>query len=135
MARKTVILCVDDEANALVLRKMVLQKAGYEVATASCAREALQIASSRDIDLVISDHLMPGTTGTELARQIKAEHPKLPVVLLSGVNEIPVGAEIADMFLSKVEGPEKLCQQIAAVLSQAGPPQEGAATRNNEGHA
>lgn len=117
MARKTVILCVDDEANALLLRKLVLQKAGYEVATASSAREALEVAGSRPVDLVLSDHLMPGTTGAELARDIKARHPHLPVILLSGVNEIPSGAEVADLFLSKVEGPEKMCTQVAALLN------------------
>lgn len=118
MARKTVILCVDDEPNALLLRKLVLQKAGYEVATASSARDAMEVVGSRPVDLVLSDHLMPGLTGAELARQMKAKHPQLPVILLSGVNEIPTGAEIADLFMSKVEGPEKLCQQIAAVLEQ-----------------
>ena len=135
MGRKTVILCVDDEANALLLRKLVLQKAGYEVATASSAREALQIVCSREVDLVLSDHLMPGATGAELARQMKAAHPQLPVVLLSGVNEIPAGAEIADMFLSKVEGPEKLCQQIAAVLGQSDSRHTDAASGNGDRQA
>ncbi|HEX2599025.1 MAG TPA: response regulator, partial [Terriglobales bacterium] len=79
--------------------------------------EALKIASSEAIDLVLSDHLMPGITGTELALQMKLEHPKLPVVLLSGMNEIPTGADAADLFLSKVEGPDRLCQEIAAVLN------------------
>ena len=57
---KHVILCVDDEDNPLVLRKLVLEKAGYEVATAHSADEALNILASRRIDLVLSDHLMPG---------------------------------------------------------------------------
>jgi len=114
---KFVILCVDDEENPLVLRKFLLQKAGYEVITAKSGLEALKIASSEAIDLVLSDHLMPGITGTELARQMKLEHPKLPVVLLSGMNEIPTGADAADLFLSKVEGPDRLCQEIAAVLN------------------
>jgi len=112
-----VILCVDDEENPLVLRKFLLQRAGYDVITARSAQEALEIASKQDVDLVLSDHLMPGITGTELARLLKSQYPKMLVVLLSGVNEIPVGAEVADVFLSKVEGPESLCQQIAAVLA------------------
>lgn len=118
---KAVILCVDDERNALILRKLVLQKAGYDVITAGSAREALEIAASRNIDLVLSDHLMPGTTGVELARQLKSQYPQIPVVLLSGVNEIPSGADAADVFLSKIEGPDRLCREIAAVLDASSP--------------
>ena len=115
--RKTVILCVDDEENPLVLRKLVLQKAGYEVLTASSGKEALELTASRSVDLVLSDHLMPGMNGTELAQQIKAQHPNLPVVLISGVNELPAGSTIANAFVSKIEGPAALCKEVAAVLN------------------
>ena len=120
ISTRAVILCVDDEENPLVLRKLVLQKAGYQVLTARSAREALDIATAQNIDLVLTDHLMPGVKGSELARQIKSQFPHTRVVLLSGVNEIPEGAEAADAFVSKVEGPDILCQQIAAVLSRPG---------------
>src|SRR6516225_8318271 len=85
---KPVVLCVDDEEIPLLLRKLVLEKAGYDVVTASSVLRALEIVSTRHVDLVLSDHLMPGSTGTELARQIKSRLPQLPVVLLSGVNEV-----------------------------------------------
>lgn len=113
---KATILCVDDEENPLTLRKLVLQRAGYEVLTASSANQALEILSSNKVDLVLSDLLMPGKTGTELAREIKTNTPNLPVVLISGVNEIPPEASYADMFLSKVEGPLAMCEKIASVL-------------------
>jgi CheY-like chemotaxis protein len=116
--RRTVILCVDDENNPLVLRKLVLEKAGYEVVTAKSGKEALQIAASRVIDLVLSDHLMPGMNGAELTQEIKAQHPNLPVILISGVNDIPAGANAADAFVSKVEGPDVLGKQISAVLQR-----------------
>ena len=122
---KTVILCVDDEENPLTLRKLVLENAGYDVVTASSAVQALGVVSSRRIDLVLSDYLMPGSSGGELARQIKAGWPSLPIILHSGVNEIPADAGCADLFLSKVEGPAVLCERIAAVLG-------GARTRNPE---
>jgi CheY-like chemotaxis protein len=115
---KVVILCVDDEENPLILRKLVLEKAGYEVVTAISGREALEILQSQPIHLVLSDLLMPGMTGTELARQVKQLHPKIPVVLVSGVNEIPPEASLADLFISKVEGPVSLCENISAVLGQ-----------------
>ena len=117
--RKPIILCVDDEDNPLVLRKLVLEKAGYQVITADSGTEALRLAASQAFDLVLSDHLMPGMTGTELAEQLKAKNPELPILLISGVNEIPPGCNIADVFLSKVEGPDALCRQVAAVLNIA----------------
>jgi CheY-like chemotaxis protein len=66
---------------------------------------------------VLSDHLMPGMQGTELARHLKAEHPKLPVILISGVNELPAGSAIANAFVSKIEGPDALCKEVAATLN------------------
>ena len=115
---KIVILCVDDEEIPLMLRRMVLEKAGYGVVTARSAGEAMDIVSSRHIDLVLSDYLMPGSTGTDLSRQIKACNPRLPVILFSGVNEVPADAGYADLFLSKVVGPVDLCAKIAVVLSE-----------------
>jgi CheY-like chemotaxis protein len=126
--RNPVILCVDDEDNPLELRRLVLQKAGYQVLTARSGEEALQLIRARAVDLVLSDHLMPGLTGSELALRIKTSHPGLPVILISGVNDIPVNADSADIFLSKVEGPDRLCQAVAAVLNasnmreRTGPP-------------
>lgn len=114
---RSVILCVDDEDNPLVLRKLVLEKAGYKVLTARSGQEALQMLTTQHVDLVLSDHLMPGVTGSELAQRIKAEHPRIPVILISGLNDIPVNADAADAFISKVEGPDKLCKQVAAVLN------------------
>jgi CheY-like chemotaxis protein len=118
---KAVILCVDDEANSLFLRKLVLQKAGYQVVTATSAKQALEILSTDRIDLVLTDQLMPSQSGTELARNIKATRPKLPVIVLSGVNELPPDASFADLFMSKVEGPVVLCQKISEVLSTRSP--------------
>jgi CheY-like chemotaxis protein len=100
------------------LRKLVLQKAGYEVLTANSAVAALDVLASSRVDLVLSDQLMPGVTGTELARQIKDKWPSLPVILISGVNEIPPDSEIADLFMSKVEGPIMMCQNINDVLTK-----------------
>jgi CheY-like chemotaxis protein len=116
---KAVILCVDDEEIPLRLRRLVLEKAGYDVVTAGSAKEAREIVASRHVDLVLSDYLMPTCTGVELAREIKALLPGLPVILHSGVNEIPSDAGCADLFLSKVVGPTILCERVDAVLADA----------------
>ncbi len=114
---KFIILCVDDEQNSLALRKLVLEKSGYEVVTASSVSDALTKFSPDKFDLVLSDILMPGRPGTDLAREIKASYPEFPVILLSGVNELPPDASYADAFISKVEGPVRMCEKISAVLN------------------
>lgn len=118
---KRVILCVDDEKNALTLRKLVLEKAGYSVLTAGSLAEAMNVISSTPVDLVLSDQLMPAGTGTDLARQIKVKHPGLPIIIISGVNELPSDATEADMFMSKVEGPVAMCEKISSLLERSHP--------------
>jgi hypothetical protein len=56
-----------------------------------------------------------------LARLIKQRQPEMPVVLVSGVNEIPSEAAFADMFISKLEGPVAMCEKIKALLHQLSP--------------
>jgi CheY-like chemotaxis protein len=119
MCKKELILCVDDEENQLAVRKLVLEQAGYSVLAASSGQQALALLAGHPIDLVLSDHLMPGLTGTELARQIKASNPGLPVILISAVNEIPADAAYADLFMSKLDGPQAMCQNISAVLARS----------------
>jgi FixJ family two-component response regulator len=62
---------------------------------------------------------MPGLTGTELTRQIKAQKPELPVILISAVNEIPADAAYADLFMSKLDGPMAMCENISAMLARS----------------
>jgi CheY-like chemotaxis protein len=110
------ILCVDDEEIPRTLRKLVLQKQGYDVVAASSGKEALAILATRHFDLVLTDQMMPGMLGTELTRHIKLATPSIPVVIISGVNELPTDASFADRFISKIEGPEALFRGIAEVL-------------------
>src|ERR1700679_725033 len=115
--QKTCILLVDDEELPLTLRKLVLERQGYQVETARSARDAMQVLSDQPVDLVLTDQVMPGGTGTELTQSIKQRWPDLPVILISGINEIPPDAIYADLFISKVEGPAALCTKISAILS------------------
>lgn len=111
------ILCVDDEVTPLTIRKLVLQKAGFCVIAAGSAKDALEILRTTNVDLVVSDHLMPEMTGAQLAVHVKRMHPAMPFMLLSGVNELPDGAELADEFLSKLEGPETMIGRVRLLLA------------------
>lgn len=114
----TVILCVDDEEIPRTLRALVLSKQGYAVLPAVSAEQALELLELHHVDLVLTDQVMPGIAGTELAKQLRAMRPSLPIIIVSGVNEIPEDASYADCFVSKVEGPEVLFRSIAEVLAQ-----------------
>ena len=121
MVRSSItILCVDDEETPRTLRKLILQKQGYQVVTAASGAEALELLNRMKIDLVLSDQMMPGMTGTELTKSVKAMRPAMPVILISGVNEIPEDASYADRFISKVGGPELLFKTVIDVLAAYG---------------
>ena len=115
---KPTILCVDDERIPLTLRKSVLEKSGFHVIAVDTGKGALEVLDREHVDLVLTDVLMPGISGTELAREIKLRQPRLPVVLFSGVNEMPEDSNYADYFLSKVEGPTVMCQKLAEMLGR-----------------
>lgn len=117
MGQQASILCVDDERNPLLLRTLVLKKAGFDVVPAMSAAEALEALDARSFDLVLTDVLMPGTSGTELAQEIKKRNPDLPVILFSGINELPADGACADLFVSKLEGPSVLCQKISEIIA------------------
>jgi CheY-like chemotaxis protein len=119
-ASSITILCVDDEEIPRTLRKLILQKQGYQVVTAASGAEALEALKGVNISLVLSDQMMPGMTGTELTKTIKAVDPRMPVILISGVNEIPADASYADQFISKVGGPELLFKTVAEALTAYG---------------
>ena len=114
------ILCVDDEEIPRILRKLILQKQGYRVVTAASGLEALELLDGANINLVLSDLMMPGMSGTELTKSVKSMRPTMPVILISGVNEIPADARYADRFISKVGGPELLFQTVIEVLTEYG---------------
>ena len=84
-SEKATVLVVDDE---LALRHILvrqLRSEGYRVLEAGYGLEALEVArnSPQPIDLVLSDIVMPGMIGTELAQRLLVEHPGIQVVLMS----------------------------------------------------
>jgi two-component system cell cycle sensor histidine kinase/response regulator CckA len=80
------LLVVDDEEMVTRLVARFFRHLGYTVLTAASGEEALAIVRSRrpPIDLVLSDVVMPGMSGTELARWLLAEYPTPAVVLMTG---------------------------------------------------
>ena len=56
----SVVLCIDDQEGPLMIRELILSRAGYKVLTATCGEDALELFQQNHIDLVIRDHLLPG---------------------------------------------------------------------------
>jgi CheY-like chemotaxis protein len=69
--RHPLILCVEDNADYLLLRKAILEASGYTVISANSSAEALRLVRNFPVSLVISDHLLGGMTGADLATEIK----------------------------------------------------------------
>ena len=95
------ILCVEDNKAYLRLRKTVLEREGYSVFTATTGAEALKVFREEPVSLVLSDHMLRGTTGVALAHQLKTIKPHVPFVLYSGT--VPEIMGDADCFISKDE--------------------------------
>jgi signal transduction histidine kinase/ActR/RegA family two-component response regulator len=84
------ILLVDDDALVSIGTAAMLEDLGHTVVEASSAMQALAVLQSGTrIDLVITDHAMPGMSGMELAHRLKESHPFLPVILATGYAELP----------------------------------------------
>jgi len=103
MPRTPTVLCVDDRADNLLIRKLMLEQFGCKVVTANDASSCLSALNEHRIDLVLIDyHLAKDTNGEELARRIRMEVPALPLIMLTGDPKIPDSArESVDAVLIK----------------------------------
>ena len=114
------ILLVDDDGLVSIGTAAMLEDLGHEVVEASSADKALHLLESLpDIDLVITDHAMPGMTGVEFARQARKLYPNLPVVLATGYAELPADLD-ADFNLPRLSKPF-LQRDLAAMIAQQHP--------------
>jgi len=93
------LLVIDDESGMLSMLSLFFKKEGYEVTTAGSATEGRETASERNYDLVLCDILMPDGNGLDLLREIKAEQPETPVIMMtaydsnrSAVEAMKIGA-------------------------------------------
>ncbi len=124
----TILLAEDDEA-ILTLAVRILRAAGHTVIAAATAELAVAAAYAHDgpIDLLITDVVMPGMGGRELAREILLERPDTDILYMSGYTDarlirggIARGVLEADLsFLPKPFTPSELAAQVEAVLERS----------------
>ncbi len=112
---KGVILVVDDEDLVRMTTSEILQDLGYQTLEAADARTAEAILRGGEhVDAVVTDHLMPGMTGAELASVIRRVWPALPVLLVSGYAE-PEGVPADLPRLTKPFKREALSAALSAL--------------------
>jgi DNA-binding NtrC family response regulator len=92
-ARKRKILIVDDDPAMLASFDIVLQSWGFEVFQAPDARKAKEVTARKSPDIVITDVVMPGMSGMELLRDLKAGDPERPVFLVTAQGSIDMAVE------------------------------------------
>lgn len=114
------ILVVDDEPAVLLLVSKALSVRGYEVHVTSDPWHALELANGdSSFDLLVSDIVMPGISGHELARRITQMSPTTAVVLMSG--NVPAGEfPEAAAFLSKPFMVRDLYSVVDKTLAESG---------------
>jgi CheY-like chemotaxis protein len=118
LSKSRVILCVDDEPTALAVRSRVLSRAGYVVLTASDGAAALELFKCIRADLIIMDHGLPGLSGTQVAAEMKRLKPAVPIVLLSGLLEAPLGNEHADLVITKGMPAAEFLRAVGKLIPQ-----------------
>ena len=121
------ILVVDDEPDVRAVARDVLAANGYRILEAGNAEEALRVAQDKSelIDLLLTDVVMPGLHGHELAAQLRAQRPGLKILYMSGfalaqaqheMLETRAGLEPGSPILAKPFSAESLIKKVGEVL-------------------
>ena len=117
-----VILCVDDEREILSALQRCLSHEPYEVLTAQGADEALGWLEEVPVDLLITDQRMPGTSGTQLLREVRMRSPKTARAILTAFSTPTLfkeGLEAgAQAFVSKPWSDAALRDTIRGILGK-----------------
>jgi DNA-binding response OmpR family regulator len=124
-AHRTILL-VEDEPFVREATCSILQRAGFRVLSAEDAQEAMEAfeANGRDVDLLMTDIVLPGKNGDELGEELRERSPEMVLLLTSGYGEAFREAESAGTrtyFLAKPYSRRALIDKIHAVLSNTKP--------------
>jgi len=122
------ILAVEDERSIRKLLRLYLDEAGYTVTEAADGAEALAKMRTGGIDLVLLDLMIPEIDGLEVCRRIRADHPSMPIIMLTARDDEAsrvTGLEMgADDYVTKPFSPRELVARVKAVLRRVQGEQE-----------
>ncbi|MGJ7917132.1 PAS domain S-box protein [Massilia sp. LXY-6] len=112
------VLLIEDDAQARELYRDILQAAGYGVAEAPSAAEALDMLARERIDVAVVDYSLPDLDGLSLARRIAAAHPGVALVFASGYGSLVAGAtDLAVRVLTKPFTDLQLKEAVLAAVA------------------
>jgi CheY-like chemotaxis protein len=111
------ILVVDDNEMLCRLACDILRMEGYRAVPASNAAEALQAFENEEFDLLVTDVVMPGMSGLDLARAIHHKNPGFPVIVMTAFG--PVECEHVKLWLPKEYLFPNLLEKIRFCLSES----------------
>jgi CheY-like chemotaxis protein len=112
------VLCVDDEVVGLRVRKILLERAGYHVLTASDGYSGLELFAAEPVEAVVLDYSMPGMHGGDVAKRMRQAKPQVPILLLSAYVGLPDEvSSLVDVYMTKGEGAPALLQKLASLLA------------------
>jgi signal transduction histidine kinase/DNA-binding response OmpR family regulator len=115
--RSAVILYVDDDPLIAMSTMEMLEDLGHRVIGANSGPHALDIIKSdQPIDLMMTDHVMPGMTGIELAAASREVRPSLPILLATGYADLPEGAQLDLPRLAKPYHQDQLRDRLDQLL-------------------
>jgi two-component system, NtrC family, sensor kinase len=117
----TTVLLVEDHPDVSIVARDYLEQYGCKVIQANSAERAVETLNGRrDIDLVLSDIVMPGMSGLELGRLVREHHPEIPVILASGYSDkAAVATSEGFALIRKPYSPETLKHILAQILGEA----------------
>ena len=119
--RQTSVLLAEDDRALRRFLEVVLERAGYQVFSASDGLEAMKLVLSASIDVVVTDAMMPNLSGHEFCRFLRNSPTlsHLPIILLSALERKDTNsAEQADALLTKPVAGEKLIECIERLLAK-----------------
>lgn len=122
------ILLVDDEADVVTAAREMLEDAGYQILDAFNAEDAVRIAIGHTgpIHLLLTDVVMPGTSGQDLARQLAIRRPEMKVLFMSTFTlvkgqqqfaDVESGLELGAPIILKPFTSERLTEKVREVLT------------------
>ena len=123
-ARNPAIILVEDEPDILIILHRIMRDltGGYDIVTVNSAQDALGILTKRPCPLLITDHNMPGMTGTQLTQVVKQDYTDTKVIIITAyaTPEVERTARTAgvDYFLTKPFSLDRLEQIIKEVLGK-----------------
>ena len=121
------ILIVDDEENLRLTLSRILNKAGYNVTTASSGEEALNLTQAGAFELAFIDLLMPGMGGLALLKEFRKLYPEMPVLILTANATLDSAIEAvrqgARDYLLKPADPQSIIARVEGILAEQTQPQ------------